>query len=181
MLIPYVIDQVGNGERTYDIYSRLLEDRIIFIGGEITNELANSVIAQLLYLEAKDDTKHISIYINSNGGVIDAGLAIIDTMNYVKCEVRTICVGMCASMAAVILASGEKGKRSQVQVSIFYVRVFPCNGQRPGRSGGILADDLQIRLLLWRMRLGNARPQRGHRYSRQPQVYLRRRHGQCAP
>ena len=111
MLIPYVIDQTNNGERSYDIYSRLLEDRIIFIGGEITNELANIVISELLYLEAKDNTKDINIYINSNGGVIDAGMAIIDTMNYIKCRVRTICVGLCASMAAVILASGEKGYR----------------------------------------------------------------------
>ena len=111
MLIPYVVDQTNNGERSYDIYSRLLEDRIIFIGGEITNEVANSVIAQLLYLEAKDDTKDISIYINSGGGVIDAGMAIIDTMNYIKCNVRTICVGLCASMAAVILASGTKDYR----------------------------------------------------------------------
>ncbi|MBQ7306932.1 MAG: ATP-dependent Clp protease proteolytic subunit [Clostridia bacterium] len=108
MLIPYVIDQVNGGERSYDIYSRLLEDRIIFIGGEITNEVANTVICELLYLEAKDNTKDISIYINSNGGVIDAGMAIIDTMKYIKCRVRTICVGLCASMAAVILSAGEK-------------------------------------------------------------------------
>ena len=111
MLIPYVVDQTNNGERTYDIYSRLLEDRIIFIGGEITNELANTVICELLYLEAKDNTKDISIYINSNGGVIDGGMAIIDTMNYIKCRVRTICVGMCASMGAVILSSGDKKYR----------------------------------------------------------------------
>ena len=111
MLIPYVVDQVGQGERSYDIFSRLLEDRIIFIGGEITNELANTVICELLYLEAKDNTKDISIYINSNGGIIDAGMAIIDTIKYIKCRVRTICVGLCASMAAVILSSGEKGYR----------------------------------------------------------------------
>lgn len=111
MLIPYVIDQTGNGERSYDIYSRLLEDRIIFLSGEITNEIANTVIAELLYLESKDETKDICMYINSNGGVIDAGMAIIDTMRYIKCKVRTICVGLCASMAAVILSSGEKGFR----------------------------------------------------------------------
>lgn len=111
MLIPYVVDQTNTGERSYDIYSRLLEDRIIFLGGEITNEVANIVISELLYLEAKDNTKDINLYINSNGGVIDAGMAIIDTMNYIKCKVRTICVGLCASMGAVILSSGEKGYR----------------------------------------------------------------------
>lgn len=111
MLIPYVVDTVANGERSYDIYSRLLEDRIIFLGGEITTEVANSIIAQMLYLEGKDNTKDICLYINSPGGTIDAGLAIMDTMNYIKCNVSTICVGLCASMAAVLLACGENGKR----------------------------------------------------------------------
>ena len=111
MLIPYVVDTVANGERSYDIYSRLLEDRIIFLSGEITTEVANSVIAQLLFLEGKDNTKDICLYINSPGGTIDAGLAILDTMNYIRCDVSTICVGLCASMAAVLLSSGTKGKR----------------------------------------------------------------------
>ena len=111
MLIPMVIDQIGNTERSYDIYSRLLEDRIVFITGEITTDSANLVVAQLLYLEAKDNTKPISIYINSPGGVIDAGMAIFDTINYIKSTVSTICVGLSASMAAVLLACGEKGKR----------------------------------------------------------------------
>lgn len=111
MLIPYVVDTVANGERSYDIYSRLLEDRIIFLSGEITTEVANSVIAQLLFLEGRDNTKDICLYINSPGGTIDAGLAILDTMNYIKCDVSTICVGLCASMAAVLLSSGAKGKR----------------------------------------------------------------------
>lgn len=111
MLIPYVVDTVANGERSYDIYSRLLEDRIIFLSGEITTEVANSVIAQLLFLEGKDNTKDICLYINSPGGTIDAGLAILDTMNYIRCDVSTICVGLCASMAAVLLSSGAKGKR----------------------------------------------------------------------
>ena len=111
MVIPYVVDTVANGERSYDIYSRLLEDRIIFLGGEITTEVANSVIAQMLYLEGKDNTKDISLYMNSPGGSIDAGLAILDTMEYIKCDVSTICVGLCASMAAVLLSSGAKGKR----------------------------------------------------------------------
>ena len=111
MLIPYVVDNVTNGERSYDIYSRLLEDRIIFIGGEITPEVANAVVAQLLFLESKDNTKDIFLYINSPGGVVDSGLAIFDTMNYIKCDVSTICVGMCASMAALLLSGGKKGKR----------------------------------------------------------------------
>ena len=111
MLIPYVVDNLNNGERSYDIYSRLLEDRIIFLGGEINTEVANSVIAQLLFLEAKDNSKDISLYLNTPGGAIDAGLAIMDTMNYIKCDVSTICVGLCASMGAVLLSSGAKGKR----------------------------------------------------------------------
>lgn len=110
-LIPYVIDKTDKGERSYDIYSRLLEDRIIFISGEITDETANTVVAQLIYLEAKDSSKDISLYINSPGGSVTAGLAIYDTMNYIKCDVSTICVGMAASMGAFLLSSGAKGKR----------------------------------------------------------------------
>ena len=117
MLIPYVVDNVSNGERSYDIYSRLLEDRIIFLSGEISTEVANSVIAQLLFLEAKDSSKDISLYINSPGGSIDAGLAIMDTMNYINCDVSTICVGLCASMGAVLLSSGAKGKRFSLKNS----------------------------------------------------------------
>ena len=111
MLIPYVVDQTSGGERSYDIFSRLLEDRIIFITGEITTELANTIIAQLLFLEGKDSDKDIMLYINSPGGIVDAGLAILDTINYIKCNVSTICVGMSASMSAVLLACGTKGKR----------------------------------------------------------------------
>ena len=117
MLIPYVVDNVNNGERSYDIYSRLLEDRIIFLGGEITTEIANSVIAQLLFLESKDSEKDISLYLNTPGGSIDAGLAILDTMNYIKCDVSTICVGLCASMGAVLLSGGAKGKRYSLKNS----------------------------------------------------------------
>ena len=111
MLVPMVVDQTNGGERSYDIYSRLLEDRIIFISGEINTEMANLVIAQLLFLEAKNNEKDISLYINSPGGEVDAGLAIYDTMNFIKSKVNVICVGMAASMAAVLLSSGEKGKR----------------------------------------------------------------------
>lgn len=110
-LIPSVIDKTEHGERAYDIYSRLLEDRIIFLSGEITDETANSVVAQLIYLEAKDASKDISLYINSPGGSVSAGMAIYDTMNYIKCDVNTICVGLAASMGAFLLSSGAKGKR----------------------------------------------------------------------
>ena len=110
-LIPYVVDKTDKGERSYDIYSRLLEDRIIFISGEITDETANTVVAQLIYLEAKDSSKDISLYINSPGGSVTAGMAIFDTMNYIKCDVSTICIGMAASMGAFLLAGGTKGKR----------------------------------------------------------------------
>ena len=111
LLIPTVIDKTEAGERAYDIYSRLLEDRIIFITGEITDQTADSVVAQLIFLEAKDADKDISVYINSPGGSVSAGLAIYDTMNYVKCDINTICVGMAASMGAFLLSSGTKGKR----------------------------------------------------------------------
>ena len=110
-LIPYVIEQTGRGERQYDIYSRLLKDRIIFLGDEIDDTLANSVVAQLLFLESESPDRDISIYINSPGGSVSAGLAIYDTIQFVKCDVSTIVVGMAASMAAVLLAAGAKGKR----------------------------------------------------------------------
>ena len=110
-LVPNVIDRTENGERAYDIYSRLLEDRIVFITGEINDALANTVVAQLIYLEAKDSTKDISLYINSPGGSVTAGMAIYDTMNYIKCDVSTICIGLAASMGAFLLSSGAKGKR----------------------------------------------------------------------
>lgn len=108
---PYVIEQTGNGERSYDIYSRLLKDRIIFVGGEISDDSANSVVAQLLFLESQNPDKEISMYINSPGGSVTAGLAIYDTMQYVRCDIQTICMGQAASMGAVLLAGGTKGKR----------------------------------------------------------------------
>lgn len=110
-LVPYVIEQTPRGERSYDIYSRLLNDRIVFLGEEINSTTANLVIAQLLHLESQDSEKDISLYINSPGGEVYSGLAILDTMNFVKPDVSTICLGMAASMAAVLLASGTKGKR----------------------------------------------------------------------
>ena len=111
MLIPMVVDQTATGERSYDIYSRLLEDRIIFLNGEVNAQSANLVVAQLIYLEAKDPNKDISLYINSPGGSVTDGFAIYDTMQYIKCDVSTICVGMAASMGAFLLSAGAKGKR----------------------------------------------------------------------
>ena len=110
-LIPYVIEQTSRGERSYDIFSRLLEDRIVFLGEEVTDAAASTIVAQMLFLEAQDPDKDIHLYINSPGGSVTAGLAIYDTMQFVKCDVSTICIGMAASMGAVLLAAGEKGKR----------------------------------------------------------------------
>ena len=110
-LVPYVIEQTSRGERSYDIYSRLLKERIIFLGEEVNDVTAGLVVSQLLFLESEDPEKEISLYINSPGGSITDGMRIIDTMNYISCPVSTICVGMAASMGAVLLASGEKGKR----------------------------------------------------------------------
>ena len=111
MLVPIVVEQSGRGERSYDIYSRLLKDRIVFLGGAIDDHLSNLVIAQLLFLEAEDPDKDIHLYINSPGGVVTAGMAIYDTMQYIKAPVSTICVGQASSMGAFLLAGGEKGKR----------------------------------------------------------------------
>ncbi len=110
-LVPYVVEKTGNGERTYDIFSRLLKDRIVFIDGEINDTMADLVVAQILFLESENPDKDISIYINSPGGSVTAGLAIYDTMKYVKCDIQTICMGQAASMAAILLAGGTKGKR----------------------------------------------------------------------
>ncbi len=136
-LIPYVIEQTSRGERTYDIYSRLLKDRIIFIGSEITDDLANTIMAQLLFLEAEDPDKDISIYINSPGGSVSAGMAIYDTMTYIKPQVSTICVGQAASMAAVLLTAGEKGKRYALPNSVIMIHQ-PLGGM----SGQ--AEDIKI-------------------------------------
>ena len=110
-LVPYVIEQTNRGERSYDIFSRLLEDRIIFLGEEVNDATASLIVSQLLFLEAKDPDKDIQLYINSPGGSVTAGMAIYDTMQYIKCDVSTICVGMAASMGAFLLSSGTKGKR----------------------------------------------------------------------
>jgi ATP-dependent Clp protease protease subunit len=110
-LVPYVIEQTGRGERSYDIYSRLLKDRIIFLGEEVNDVTASLIVAQLLFLESEDSEKDINLYINSPGGSVTAGMAIYDTMNYIKCDVSTICIGMAASMGAFLLSGGAKGKR----------------------------------------------------------------------
>lgn len=141
-LIPYVIEQTSRGERSYDIYSRLLSDRIIFLGEEVTDVSANVVIAQLLFLEAEDPTKDIHLYINSPGGSVTAGLAIYDTMNYIKCDVSTICMGLAASMGAFLLSGGTKGKRFALPNSEILIHQ-PSGGARGQASDiKIVADNI---------------------------------------
>lgn len=129
VLVPMVVEQTSRGERAYDIYSRLLEDRIIFLGGPINDAVANLVVAQMLFLESKDPKADINLYINSPGGEIYSGLAIYDTMQYIRCDVSTICVGLAASMAAVLLASGTKGKRFALPYSRIMIHQ-PLGGAR---------------------------------------------------
>ena len=136
-LVPYVIEQTGRGERSYDIYSRLLKDRIIFLGDEVSDVSASLIIAQLLFLESEDPDKDISLYINSPGGSISSGLAIYDTMNHVRCDVSTICVGLAASMGSFLLAGGAKGKRFALPNSEIMIHQ-PLGGAR-GQ-----ATDIQI-------------------------------------
>ena len=128
-LVPMVIEQTNRGERSYDIFSRLLNDRIVFIGDEINDAIASLVVAQLLYLEAQDPEKDISLFINSPGGSITSGMAIYDTMNFIKCDVSTICVGLAASMAAFLLAAGAKGKRYSLPNSEILIHQ-PLGGMR---------------------------------------------------
>ncbi len=128
-LVPYVIEQTSRGERSYDIYSRLLKDRIIFLGEEVTDMSASVVVAQLLFLEAEDPGKDISLYINSPGGSVTAGMAIYDTMNFIKSDVSTICIGMAASMGAFLLAGGAKGKRMALPNSEIMIHQ-PSGGAR---------------------------------------------------
>ena len=137
-LIPYVVEQTNRGERSYDIYSRLLKDRIIFLGGEIDDDVANTVVAQLLFLEMEDPDADICLYINSPGGSVTAGMAIYDTMQYIKPQVRTVCIGMAASMGAFLLMAGEKGKRCALPNSEVMIH------QPLGGASG-QATDVQIR------------------------------------
>ena len=134
-LIPMVVEQTNKGERSYDIYSRLLKDRIIFLGSEITDDEANLVIAQMLFLEADDPDKDIYLYINSPGGSVSAGLAIYDTMQYIKCEVSTICMGMAASMGAFLLAAGAKGKRKALPNS--EIMIHQPSGGASGQASDV--------------------------------------------
>ena len=141
-LVPYVIEQTSRGERSYDIYSRLLEDRIIFLGEEVTDVSASVIIAQLLFLEAEDPSKDIHLYINSPGGSVTAGMAIYDTMNYIKCDVSTICMGLAASMGAFLLAGGAKGKRLALPNSEIMIHQ-PSGGARGQASDiKIVADNI---------------------------------------
>ena len=134
-LVPVVIEQTSRGERSFDIYSRLLKERIIFLGEEVNDVSANLVVAQLLFLESEDPSKDISLYINSPGGSISAGMAIYDTMQYIKCDVSTICMGMAASMGAFLLASGTKGKRFALPNSEILIHQPLIGGQGGGLSG----------------------------------------------
>ena len=139
-LIPYVIEQSPRGERSYDIYSRLLNDRGIFLGEQIDDNVANSVVAQLLHLESADPDKDISLYINSPGGSVTAGLAILDTMDFIKCDVSTICLGECASMAAVLLSNGAKGKRLCLPTSMVLIHQPSGGAQGQQTEIAIVAD-----------------------------------------
>lgn len=127
-LVPYVVERTGNGERTYDIFSRLLKDRIVFIDGEINDASADLAVAQILFLESENPDKDISIYINSHGGSVTAGLAVYDTMQYVKCDIQTICMGQAASMAAILLAGGKDGKRFALPSSRVMIHQPRING-----------------------------------------------------
>ncbi len=136
--IPYVIEKTSGGERSYDIYSRLLQDRIVMLSGEVNDDIASLIVSQLLFLESQDPAKDIHLYINSPGGVVSAGLAIYDTMNYVKCDVSTICMGMAASMGAFLLAGGAKGKRFALPNAEIMIH-------QP--SGGAKGQETEIRIV----------------------------------
>ena len=138
-LVPYVIEQTGRGERSYDIFSRLLKDRIIFLSEDVNHVTASLVIAQMLFLESEDPDKEISFYINSPGGSITDGMAIVDTMNYIKCPVSTICIGLAASMGSVLLASGENGKRFATPNSEILIH-------QPLISGGLSGQTTEIKI-----------------------------------
>lgn len=150
--VPIVVEQTGRGERSYDIYSRLLKERIVFLGSEIDDYVANLIVAQLLFLEAEDPVKDIYLYINSPGGVISSGLAILDTMNYVKPDIVTVCVGQAASMAAVLLSGGAKGKRYSLPNSRIMIHQ-PMGGVR-GQATDIkiqAEEILRLRQLLYKI------------------------------
>ena len=142
-LVPYVIEQTSRGERSYDIYSRLLKDRIIFLGEEVNDVSANLIVAQLLFLESEDPAKDIRLYINSPGGSVSAGWAIYDTMQYIKCDVSTVCIGMAASMGAFLLAGGTKGKRFGLPNSEIMIHQPSGGAQGQASDIKIVADRIQ--------------------------------------
>lgn len=139
-LVPYVVEQTGRGERSYDIFSRLLSDRIVFLGEEVSDNSASLIVAQMLFLEAQDPDKEIQFYINSPGGSISAGLAIYDTMQYIKCDVSTICLGLAASFGAFLLAGGTKGKRMALPNAEIMIH-------QPAISGGVKGQATDIRIV----------------------------------
>ena len=141
-LVPYVLEQSGTGERQYDIFSRLLKDRIIFVDGEITDAMADLVVAELIFLESENPKKDISLYINSPGGSVTAGLAIYDTMQYIACPVSTICVGQACSMAAMLLAAGERGKRSILPNA--RVMIHQPSGGAEGQASDIIVSSREL-------------------------------------
>ena len=141
-LVPYVIEQTSRGERSYDIFSRLLKDRIIFLGEEVTDVSANLIVSQLLFLESEDPGKDISLYINSPGGSVTAGMAIYDTMNYIKCDVSTICMGMAASMGAFLLAGGTRGKRMALPNSTIMIHQPSGGAQGQATEINIVAEQI---------------------------------------
>ena len=141
-LVPYVIEQTSRGERSYDIYSRLLKDRIIFLGEEVNDVSAKLIVEQLLFLEAEDPSKYIQLYINSPGGSVTAGMAIYDTMQYIKCDVSTICLGMAASMGAFLLSSGAKGKRYALPNSTIMIHQPSGGAQGQATEIQIVADQI---------------------------------------
>ena len=143
VLIPYVVERTSTGERSYDLYSRLLEDRIIFLSGEIDDAVANTVVAQLIYLEGKEPGKDINLYINSPGGVITSGMAMYDTMKYISCDVATICIGQACSMGSFLLAGGTKGKRFSLPNS--QIMIHQPSGGAKGQAADI---EIQAKLIL---------------------------------
>ena len=148
-LVPYVIEQTAQGARSYDIYSRLLKERIIFLGEEVTDASASVIVAELLFLESEDPSKDISLYINSPGGSVTAGMAIYDTMQYIKCDVSTICIGMAASMGAFLLAGGAKGKRQALPNA--EIMIHQPSGGTQGKASDMLIDADHIRATRQRM------------------------------
>ena len=147
--IPVVVEQTGRGERSYDIYSRLLKERIIFLGEEVTDASASVIVAELLFLESEDPSKDISLYINSPGGSVTAGMAIYDTMQYIQCDVSTICIGMAASMGAFLLAGGAKGKRQALPNA--EIMIHQPSGGTQGKASDMLIDADHIRATRQRM------------------------------